>query len=204
MTRDSVRVAGGGGQHCIRYEYDSSSCASHGRCLRRSQEPPPPSWRTLSRCSSAMGHCAELRTTRPTPRRPMHKTARMWAHKPVGHIRPRGRAQLATLQLRPAQSGISCTEERRARRHHLHLYKTISAQSLLCRHLPYPEPGWGRGGGAPRGGLGWSHHGGRRKRDLQRVPWGRPSDVRRSRLIGEQRPNQQALKRQLAQATHPR
>ena len=101
-----------------------------------------------------MGHCAELRTTRPTPRRPMHKTARMWAQKPVGHIRPRGRAQLATLQLRPAQSGISCTEERRARRHHLHLYKTISAQSLLFRHLPYPEPGWGRGGGRPAGGTG--------------------------------------------------
>ena len=114
------------------------------------------------------------------------------ADSDVGPV-PRGtsglaRAQLVTLQLRPAQSGIGCTEEKRARRHHLHLYKTISAQSLLRRHLPCSEPG---GGGAPRGGdSDWV--GGRRKRDLQRVPWGRPRDVRRSRLIGEPRPNQQA------------
>ena len=55
----------------------------------------------------------------------------------------RARAQLVTLQLRPAQSGIGCTEERRARRHYLHLYKTISAQSLLRRHLPCRKPGEG-------------------------------------------------------------
>ena len=98
------------------------------------------------------GALRRLRTTRPTPSRPMHKTARQQASRAQQVARARN---LLALQLRLAQSGIGCTEERRARQHHLHLYKMISA--VAAPPPPsLPRAGRGGGGGRPAGGnLGW-------------------------------------------------
>ena len=135
----------------------------------------------------------------------------MWptwmADSDVGPV-PRGtsgraRAQLVTLQLRPAQSGIGCTEERRARRHYLHLYKTISAQSLLRRHLPCRKPGGG-GRVRPAEGTRTGMEGGGSGTCKGCLGGGPTTSGVPGSSVSRGRISRQALKRQLARATHPR
>ena len=103
------------------------------------------------------------------------------------HIRPRARATCYAA----AEAGAVWNRLHRREKSQTTSFALVYNDQCAVAAPPPPSLPRAGGGGAPRGGdSDWDGGGG--KRDLQRVPWGRPHNVRRSRLFGEPRPNQQA------------